>query len=347
MTHRSDAKRLLRDPAGCDQHSHDLVAECGLAERRLRPARRPRGRERRWLDPEHGGFKRVERALDRFTARWIYPHLFGLWHPYCWLLPRRVAVATGTIAPRRWPRHADGLRILHVSDIHCGPFLRPDVLADVLRRLMMLRPDVVAITGDVVEGRLDDLDGFLPALGTLTDAPLGAWYCLGNHDYFTRAPEVVLERLRSTGIRTLRNESTVVRGEGTEFVLGGLDDRTLGTPDWPRLLAPHGPPHLLLAHQPDDFYEAERRGVALVLAGHTHGGQIRFPGLGPIVRQSRFCLDEGVYLHGGGMLVVSRGLGAVGCAARGGAVEGALSAVVSRYITVRHARLAPRAVPPL
>jgi predicted MPP superfamily phosphohydrolase len=198
------------------------------------------------------------------------------------------------------------------------------VLADVLRRLMMLRPDVVAITGDVVEGRLDDLEGFLPALGTLTDAPLGAWYCLGNHDYFTRAPEAVLERLRAAGIRTLRNESTVVRGEGTEFVLGGIDDRTFGTQDWPRLLAPHGPPHLLLAHQPDDFYDAERRGVALVLAGHTHGGQIRFPGLGPVVRKSVFCLDEGVYAHEGGMLVVSRGLGAVGLPWRAGALPEAV-----------------------
>lgn len=313
---RSDAQPLLRER----EHAHDLVAGSGLPARELPPAQATTGRERRWLDAEHGAVKRMERSLDRFTARWIYPHLFGLWHPYCWLLPRRVAVATATITPPRWPRHADGLRILHVSDIHCGAFLRPDVLADVLRRLMTLRPDLVAITGDVVEGRLEDLDGFLPALATLTGAPLGAWYCLGNHDYFTGAPAVVLERLRSTGIRTLRNESTLVRGVGTEFVLGGVDDRTFGTRDWPGLLAPHGAPHLLLAHQPDDFYDAERRGVALVLAGHTHGGQIRFPRLGPIVRQSRFYLDEGMYAHGTGMLVVSRGLGAVGLPWRAGAL---------------------------
>jgi len=294
-----------------------------MASRPLGSARHTTGRERRWLD-DHGLVKRVEQALDRFTARWIYPYLFALWHPYCWLLSRRLTVATGTIAPPRWPRRADGLRVLHVSDIHCGPFLRPDVLGDVLRRLMMLRPDVVAITGDIVEGRLDDLDGFLPALATLAEAPLGAWYCPGNHDYFTRAPETVLERLRSAGIRTLRNEATVVRGAGLEFVLGGLDDRALGTPDWPRLLSAHGSPHLLLTHQPDDFYDAERRDVALVLAGHTHGGQIRFPGFGPIVRHSRFYLDEGLYEHGRGMLVVSRGLGAVGLPWRAGALPEAV-----------------------
>jgi predicted MPP superfamily phosphohydrolase len=324
VTNRSDAQTLPLHASPLDARAHDLVAECGLAARELAPARRPTGRERRWLDVQHGAVKRFERSLDRFTARWVYPHLFGLWHPYCWLLPRRVAVATATIAPPRWPREADGLRILHVTDIHCGPFLRPDVLADVLRRLMSLRPHVVAITGDVVEGRLDDLDGFLPALATLTDAPLGAWYCLGNHDYFTNAPELVLERVRAAGIRTLRNEATVVRGAGADFVLGGVDDRTFGTRDWQRLLAPHGPPHLLLAHQPDDFYDAEQRGVGLVLAGHTHGGQIRFPGLGPIVRQSRFYLDEGMYAHGDGMLVVSRGLGAVGLPWRAGALPEAV-----------------------
>ncbi len=316
VTDRSDALPLLREA----ERSDDLLAACGVPSRLLPPARPATGRERRWLDTEHGAVKRMERALDRFTGRWIYPHLFALWHPYCWLLPRRVTVTTGTITPPRWPRHADGLRILHVSDLHCGPFLRPDVVADVIRRLMTLRPHIVAITGDIVEGRLDDLDGFLPALGLLADAPLGAWYCLGNHDYFTGAPEIVLERMRSIGIRTLRNESTAVRGAGAEFVLGGVDDRTFGTRDWPRLLAPHGPPDLLLAHQPDDFYDAESRGVALVLSGHTHGGQIRLPSRGPIVRQSRFYLDEGLYTHGAGTLVVSRGLGAVGLPWRTGAL---------------------------
>jgi hypothetical protein len=120
-------------------------------------------------------------------------------------------------------------------------------------------------------------------------------------------------------IQTLCNESRGLRGKRGDFVIGGIDDRTLGTPDWERLAVPHGPPHLLLAHHPDDFYEAERRGVALVLSGHTHGGQIRLPGGPPIVRQSHFCLDEGLYVHGSALLAVTRGLGAVGLPWRWGA----------------------------
>ncbi len=307
------------DDAGSAE-ARELPGGFPLQWRRLPPARRTTGRERRWIDPQRGVLKGIERALDRVTARYVYPHLLGIWHPYCWLLPRRFALSVGTLAPPRWSRPAHDLRVLHLSDIHCGAFLHPGVLAAILEPLMTLRPDLVAITGDIVEGQVDDLDGFLPVLAALAGAPLGAWYCHGNHDYFTEAPEVIRDRLESVGIRTLHNQSTVVRAAHGDLVLGGIDDRTLGRPDWAALVADHGPPALLLAHNPDDFYEAERRGVALVLSGHTHGGQVRLPGMSrPIVRQSRFCLDEGTYLHGSAMLVVSRGLGAVGLPWRAGA----------------------------
>lgn len=302
----------------------DWPAECRLPRRRLPPPRAMTGRERRWLDPQHGIIKQSERLLDRVVARYVYPHLFGLWHPYCWQLPRRFEVATARLRPARWA--PSGLRVLLVSDIHTGAFLRPVVLERILRELMRLRPDVVAITGDVVEGRLDDLDGFLPALGVLAGAPLGAWFCFGNHDYFTAAPAEISSRLATVGIVTLRNETRALAGG---IRIGGIDDRTLGTPDWDALTA-GGPPHLLLAHQPDDFYEAERRGVAVVLSGHTHGGQIRFRSGPPIIRQSRFRLDEGLYAHGGALLVVTRGLGAVGLPWRAGAwPEAVLLEIVS------------------
>jgi predicted MPP superfamily phosphohydrolase len=101
--------------------------------------------------------------------------------------------------------------------------------------------------------------------------------------------------------------------------MGGIDDLILGTPDWERLVSGYGTPHLLLAHNPDLFYEAAARNVPLTLSGHTHGGQIRFRNGPPIVRQSRFCLDEGAYAFSSSFLVVSRGLGSVGLPWRHGA----------------------------
>ena len=278
----------------------------------LVPVRRMTGRERRWLNPNHGVFKRIERVIDRFASRHVFPHLFGIWNPYSWQLPRRLGIAEATIHPEAWPQSMAELRVLLLTDIHAGPFLRPDVLGSVLAELMRLEPDLVAVSGDVVGGAGHDLDPFLDGFAALARAPLGAWFCMGNHEYFTPDPGHVVEQLASVGIRTLRNHAVRLEHAGTSFVLGGLDDLVLGEPDWERLLAPAGPPHLLLAHNPDAFYDAERRGIGLVLSGHTHGGQIRLPGWPPLVRQSRYCLDEGVMTFGTSTIVVSRGLGASG-----------------------------------
>jgi len=290
-----------------------------LKRRQLAPPRLMSGKEHRWLNPRRGLLKLTERAIDRVASRYLFPHVLGIWSPYSWLLPRRFCLAETYLSPPRWPAGLPRLRLLLLSDIHTGPFLKPEALSEIVTALMELEPDLVAIAGDIVAAYASDLDEFLPGLAVLSRAPLGAWYCLGNHDYFNAEAEGIQERLQSIGISTLRNRSVALTHRDGKFVLGGIDDRILGAPDWNRVLEGHGPPHLLLAHHPDFFYEANRQGVALVLSGHTHGGQIRFPGGPPIVRQSRFCLDEGAYAYGSSLLVVSRGLGAVGLPWRFGA----------------------------
>jgi len=277
------------------------------------------GKKRRWLNPNRGLMKLSERAIDRVASRYIYPHVIGIWSPYSWQLPRRFSLAETNLSPQCWPKNLPRLRVLLLTDIHTGPFLRPEVLSVIATDLMALRPDLVVIAGDIVTGYASELDDFLDGLAVLSSAPLGAWFCFGNHDYFNGDPEGVQERLKSIGISTLKNQSVVLTHGDGRFVLGGIDDLLLGTPDWDQLLAANGPPNLLLAHNPDFFYEAEARGAALVLSGHTHGGQIRFRGGPPLVRQSRFSLDEGAYSYGSSLLVVSRGLGAVGLPWRIGA----------------------------
>jgi predicted MPP superfamily phosphohydrolase len=290
--------------------------------RRRRQLAAPRlmtGRERRWLDPNRGFLKLLERNIDRVVSRFVYPHLLGVWNPYSHLLKKRFSLAEATISPPLWPRMLPPLRILLLSDIHTGAFLKPELLAEIAESLMKLDPDIVAIAGDIVTGQASDLQNSLPALANFSTAPLGAWYCHGNHDYFGADVEEIRRALNEIKIRTLVNESVkITHGDGS-FVLGGIDDRILGTPDWNQLMSEHGPPHLLLAHHPDFFYEAEARSVALVLSGHTHGGQIRLRGGPPLVRQSQFCLDEGAYAFRSARLVVSRGLGSVGIPWRQGA----------------------------
>jgi predicted MPP superfamily phosphohydrolase len=265
------------------------------------------GKERRWLHPR-GPVKLFERTLDRVASRYVYPRLFGIWSPYSWQLPRRLEVAEATVRPAPWPAAMPALSVLVVTDIHVGPFLLPRVLADVLAELMRLEPDLVVIGGDLVSADDAELDPFLEALVPLARAPLGAWFAMGNHEYFTPRPEGVAERLDTIGVATLRNRTVTIAHGGASFRLGGLDDWAIGAPDWDALCE-QGAPDLLISHNPDAFYEATSRGIGLVVSGHTHGGQIRFPGGPPIVRQSRYCLDEGHMIFGDGQLVVSRGLG--------------------------------------
>jgi predicted MPP superfamily phosphohydrolase len=277
------------------------------------------GTERRWINPDRGVVKLLERRLDMVVSRFLYPHLSRVWNPYSWLLERRFVLTEASLSPPKWPTALDPLRVLLLSDIHTGIFLRPATLAAIIESLMAGRPDLVAIAGDIVTGHSSEVRPFLAALAPLSRAPLGAWYGHGNHDYFGGDPADIRRDLRSIGITTLHNASVTIRHGRGELVLGAIDDLIYGTPDWTSLLSPHGAPHLLLAHNPDHFYEAESHGVPLTLSGHTHGGQIRLPGGPPIIRHSRFCLDEGLYAFRSSLLVVSRGLGSVGLPWRWGA----------------------------
>jgi predicted MPP superfamily phosphohydrolase len=290
-----------------------------LKRRQLAPPRLTTGKERRWLDPNRGLLKMFERDIDFIVSRYIYPHLLGIWNPYSSILTQRFSLAEISVAPPLWPQDLPPLRILLLSDIHTGIFLKAAVLSDIVASLMELEPDLVAIAGDMVTGQSSDVNAFLGALAPLSRAPLGAWYCFGNHDYFDGNAGAIRKKLESVGITTLVNESVEINHGGGQFVLGGIDDFILGKPDWERLLSNHGAPHLLLAHHPDFFYQAVARNIALTLSGHTHGGQIRPPWTPPLVRHSEFCLDEGAYRHKGSLLIVSRGLGSVGLPVRYGA----------------------------
>jgi predicted MPP superfamily phosphohydrolase len=279
--------------------------------RQLAPAHSITGNERRRINPNRGMIKVIERKLDIALSRFLYPRLYRIWNPYSWLVERRFTLAETRVTPSGWPLDLAPLRVLLITDIHAGIFLKPETLAEIVLALMEHKPDLVALGGDLVTGHAHEVKPILGALAPLSAAPLGAWFCYGNHDYFDGAPEIIQRDLAAIGIRTLRNESVQLQYGNSRFVLGGIDDLILGKPDWQRLCAQHGEPHLLLAHNPDHFYQAVVHTVPLTLAGHTHGGQIRFPNGPPLIRQSRYCLDEGIYAFDSSLLIVSRGLGSV------------------------------------
>jgi predicted MPP superfamily phosphohydrolase len=290
-----------------------------IRRRSLKKLRVMTGKERRWMNPNRGLIKRCERLMDILVTRFVYPLMGHVWNPYSWLLERRFALAETRLVPAGWPSGLEPLRLLLITDIHAGIFLSPETLLEVVRRLMQTKPDLVVICGDLVSGHTDEAIGILDALRLLTCAPLGAWFCFGNHDYYGGNPDELRANLAAIGIQTLKNESVKMNHHGKTFVLGGIDDRIMGKPNWNEVMSRHGRPDLLMAHNPDHFYEAEARGIPLTLSGHTHGGQIRLPNGPAIIRHSRFCLDEGVYGYRSSMLVVSRGMGSVVLPLRWGA----------------------------
>ncbi len=180
----------------------------------------------------------------------------------------------------RWPAGLDGFRIVQVSDVHLGPLLGRSFSERIVALVEGLRPDVVAVTGDLVDGGVLRLAAEAAPLAALR-APHGVFFVTGNHDYFSGADPWIAE-VRRLGMRVLRNERVTIGANGATFDLAGVDDRHARFfggdhgEDVPRALAGRDParPVVLLAHDPGTFREAARLGVDLQLSGHTHGGQI-------------------------------------------------------------------------
>lgn len=207
-----------------------------------------------------------------------------------------------------------GLRLVQLTDIHVGNFLKQDRLEEYVRVVNELAPDLVALTGDFIGSSPQFIRPCAQALGKLR-ARQGVFACLGNHDHWVGA-QTISAALEAAGVEVLRNAGRTLLIRGVPINVAGVDDPWRGIADFDQALAGLHPaaPTLLLCHQPDLFRAAARRGVALMLSGHYHGGQIKlaFPGfnLSPAHLISQFV--EGLYRSGQSQLYVSRGIGVTG-----------------------------------
>ncbi|GIW03933.1 MAG: hypothetical protein KatS3mg059_0553 [Thermomicrobiales bacterium] len=177
-----------------------------------------------------------------------------------------------------------GMRIGFITDTHVGPFVTPDDLARATALISAERPDLVLLGGDYVSESPRYISTTAEILGNLAAvAPLGAVAVLGNHDLAVSVRKVY-DALRAVGIRVLRNEATPVTYQGATLWIAGIDETLLGHPDPKRTFAavPAGTRPLALWHEPQFAEEAAALGAFAQLSGHTHGGQIRLPGLGPV-----------------------------------------------------------------
>lgn len=226
--------------------------------------------------------------------------VYALIEPYRWKLTEY------SVAIDNLPPSFEGFTILHLSDLHgrVGFFSWPPFLR------ALTGADLVAITGDLYSPSLPR-QRLATKLATL-EAPSGVFYVSGNHDY--RAGRLAVEPYQPGDAR-LDNRVRRVFKQGESILLAGLPDFIKGRPDWDavrRQLDQEGGPVVLLAHRPDAVLLDGVERVALILAGHTHGGQVRLPILGAPLRHNHI---PGRYVAGrlnqpgGPVLITSQGLG--------------------------------------
>jgi hypothetical protein len=231
---------------------------------------------------------------------------------YALVAARQITVKEIAVRLPRLPRASHGTTIVQLTDLHIGPTIGRAFVEDIVRRANELAPDVVAITGDLVDGSVEDLWEAVSPLADLR-ARHGVFFVTGNHEFFSgaRAWTAALERL---GIRVLANERVPIGDGDGGFDLAGVHDFSAGRfeeafrPDLRRALEGRDGNRelVLLAHQPRAIAEAARHGVGLQLSGHTHGGQIW-----PFSFFVRFAQPYvlGLHRHGETQIYVSPGTG--------------------------------------
>jgi predicted MPP superfamily phosphohydrolase len=228
----------------------------------------------------------------------------------------RVAIPTACASPE-----LESLRIAHVTDLHIGPLLGPTLLRSFVAQINALEPDLIAITGDILDFDPSYIEEGCRELAKL-EAPCGVYAVLGNHDVYTGADLVAAGLTEISSIRVLRNEWEHVQVGEVGVALVGVEDPGVGWTqrdseheELERLarLVPLEVPSVLLAHRPSWFSHAARLGFDVMLSGHTHGGQVSLP-LAPNHNPARLIAHRtrGLYNEGQSAMYVSRGIGVAG-----------------------------------
>ncbi|MEM1224083.1 MAG: metallophosphoesterase [Planctomycetota bacterium] len=209
------------------------------------------------------------------------------------------------------PKDLTGYRIAHLSDIHLTGQVDPAYAATVVEQTMRWRPDLIALTGDIVDKSigLSWLDGIFSQANAMD----GCYFILGNHDTRVSDPDDVRSAMVSAGWHDLGGRCVDAHARNSTVMLVGNESPWFARPDDDAMTGGHHDFRVCLSHSPDQFDWCRHHGIELMLAGHTHGGQGRLPLAGPILSPSRHGSRwaSGDFRRAPTTLHVSRGLGGV------------------------------------
>lgn len=241
--------------------------------------------------------------------------------------PRLITVSDVPIALAGDRVLSSPIKIALISDFHAGPYKKEKWIQRVIRDLKRLAPDAVLIAGDFVytDDGTDELDHLAPIAELAKKIPTIA--VLGNHDtglgdeyYFIERPdgaEKIIKTLTAAGVTVLQNEQVILESGPRRIAVAGLAEFRTGRSNHLNALRgiPPEVPRIVLSHNPGNIRLLDPRSVDLVLAAHTHGGQVRLPLLPPLVRiptplGQRF--DHGLFYVNGLPLFITRGIGESG-----------------------------------
>lgn len=257
----------------------------------------------------------------RFLATATYAYAasgMGLTAYGIWDAERLPDVTHRTLYLPGLPRAFNGLRVLHLSDVHAGIHMERDKMQEIVALANAQQPDLILQTGDMIDISPSYVPEYVRAFRDLT-APLGIVTCLGNHDRYT-GETIVVKGVRDAGQIFIKNDAHLIERDGAALAILGIDDPRSWTTDQPQdgdidlalRSAPKDAYRILLAHRPGAFDGAAPRGIPLTLAGHIHGGQIYVPILGWSAGSLITKYVMGHFQQGGSQLYVSRGIGVVG-----------------------------------
>jgi hypothetical protein len=230
-----------------------------------------------------GGFQAERRTFLRYAA-YLAGSIPFLGAAYGYAIERwDFQVDRVEIPIANWPRELDGLKIMQLSDIHRSDTMPRKEVARAVSMANALGADLAVVTGDFISYEGDPLEDCIAELSKLR-APLGVWGCNGNHEIYAQAEAEAQRLFAKFGMRLLRQENAPLEWRGGKFNLIGVDyqrDHMTRGPAGPMLenaehLIRRDMPNVLLSHNPNSFRRAADLGIELSLAGHTHGGQIKF-----------------------------------------------------------------------
>lgn len=226
--------------------------------------------------------------------------------------PHWVQVTNHTIPFHRLPSSFNGKRIVHFSDIHLDYHFGIDRLEELIGTLQKLKPDMLCFTGDLYHETFNSSESACSYWLDRLEAPLGKWAVLGNHDHIAGARDVE-QILTNGGFTVLNNRSVSLEHEGQNIRIAGIDDAFLGRPNLDLALKGGDTElfTLFLAHEPDLADYALSYSVDLQLSGHSHGGQVKLPFIGPLILpELAHKYPEGLYkLQNRMYLYTNKGIG--------------------------------------